>query len=48
MKVTLTKTQARAIIQACEQAENWDYPDTDPLNARYIRIENKLKKELGE
>lgn len=48
MKITLTESQARAIIQACEGAQNWDYPDTDPLNAKYIRIANKLRKELGE
>lgn len=48
MKVILTERQARMIIRACEWAENDSYPDYDLINAAYIRIENKLRKELGE
>ena len=47
MKITLTKNQVYLIIEALEWAENPDYPDSDPINAKYIRIENKLHKALG-
>lgn len=48
MKLILTDNQARLVLQALEWAENDDYPDTDPHNACYIRIENKIRKALGE
>lgn len=48
MKITLTKNQAYLVIEALEWAENPDYPESDPINAKYRRIENKLHKALGE
>ena len=48
MKLTLTRAQAEAVLQALEWAENPGYPDSDPSNAKYIRIENKIRKALGE
>ena len=47
MKLTLTNNQARAVLEALEWAENPDYPDSDPINAVYRRIENKIRKELN-
>lgn len=47
MKLILTERQARMVLEALEWAENPDYDDYDPANAAYIRIENKILKELG-
>lgn len=47
MKLILTDRQARLVLEALEWAENPDYGDYDPANAAYIRIENKIRKELG-
>lgn len=48
MKITVTKSQAYMILEALEWAQNPDFPDYDPLNAKYIRIENRIRKALGE
>lgn len=48
MRLTLTEVQARRVLQALEWAENPDYPDSDPDNLAYRRIENKIRKGLGE
>lgn len=47
MKLILTEHQARLVLEALEWAENPDYGDCDPANAAYIRIENKIRKQLG-
>lgn len=44
MRVILTNDQIGSIITACEWAMNSDYPMSDPTNAHYQRIINKLKK----
>lgn len=48
MKLTLTERQACLVLKALEWAENPDYGDDDPDNAACIRIENKIRKQLGE
>jgi hypothetical protein len=47
VRITLTDRQARYVLEACEWAENEDFPRTDSINACYIRIENKIKKALA-
>lgn len=46
MKITLTEDQAYATITALEWAINDDFPKNDPINARYQRIIDKIKKQL--
>lgn len=48
MKLILTRDQAESLLDALEWAQNDDYPDYDPINAKYIRIQNKILKALGE
>ena len=48
MKLILTRAQAEVVLEALSWAENPDFPDSDPINAKYIRIENKIRKALGE
>ena len=46
MKIQLTKRQAYYIVGAMRNAINPDYPMSDPMNATYIRIIDKIEKEL--
>lgn len=48
MKISLTDAQGLAIMQACEWAINDDYPMSDPANAQYRRIINKIRANLSE
>ena len=48
MKLILTRDQAESVLEALEWAQNDDYPDYDPINAKYIRIQNKILKALGK
>lgn len=47
MKITITNSQADTLLQALEWAVNPDFPDTDPTNAKYIRLENKIRREMN-
>ena len=47
MKLILTERQARLVLKALEWAENPDYGNDDPDNAAYIRIEDKIQKQLS-
>lgn len=47
MKINLTNDQIGSIITACEWAINDNYSMSDPINAHYQRIINKLEKAFN-
>lgn len=48
MKISLTEDQAYATITALEWAIDDNFPMSDPINARYQRIIDKIKKQLAK
>lgn len=48
MRINLNEAQVRALITASEYAINPNFPLSDEINARYLRIINKLNKKLRE